>query len=597
MREAASARRKNRPYRGNAVNAYSGNYVIVGPPGTGKTTFLARQVQKIVDRRPAANVGGQGTSRSPVLVCSLTRAAAAEIAGREMAIPAGAVGTLHAHAYRQLGRPPVAEAHADEWNEAHPNYRIGNTAPATDEPDWDRSQRPDANAPGALAYEEYHLLRARCVPRRHWGKRDVEGFAQAWEMWKALNGYVDFTDMIDVAIRDRVPPPLTPDVILADEAQDHSALEHRLLTAWGDDAGCIMSAGDPWQAIYCWRGADPTIFGSDRIPDDRRRVLGRSYRIPAAVHRLATSWVRQLTTWEPIDYSPRQDAGGEPIEGEVSRCNEGNWTEPAALIDMAERWLEDGESVMFLASCGYLLGPLLMRLRERGMPFANPWRRSRGDWNPFARKRGVRMIDRVWAFLQNDMSFAQDAWDCWRTETMARIAHVLRADGTLRRGAKKAIRSAAECDPSREITDDDLLAWFERDALGDLQALQRERNEGMDPPPARDLAEWMVSRVAAKDEKRATYAASALCRCGPALIDQDPPIYVGTIHSFKGAEADNCILFPDLSLAGGNEWAAGDKARDAVVRLFYVGITRARKRLVLAAGKGRQAPIAPFIGE
>ena len=59
-----------------------------------------------------------------------------------------------------------------------------------------------------------------------------------------------------------------------------------------------------------------------------------------------------------------------------------------------------------------------------------------------------------------------------------------------------------------------------------------------------------------------------------------PQIILGTIHSFTGAEADIVYLFPDISPAGGKEWVGGGEGRDAIVRMFYVGMTRAREQLV-----------------
>ena len=54
---------------------------------------------------------------------------------------------------------------------------------------------------------------------------------------------------------------------------------------------------------------------------------------------------------------------------------------------------------------------------------------------------------------------------------------------------------------------------------------------------------------------------------------------VGTIHSVKGGQADCVYLFPDLSQAGDAQYARFGHSRDSVIRLFYVGATRAREVL------------------
>jgi superfamily I DNA/RNA helicase len=87
---------------------------VIGPPGCGKTTWLSRQVQRAV---------GEGKD---VLVASLTRAAAAEAAGRNLPIPPRNVGTLHSHCYQSLGRPTLAvdKKHVEDWNSRHPEWAL-----------------------------------------------------------------------------------------------------------------------------------------------------------------------------------------------------------------------------------------------------------------------------------------------------------------------------------------------------------------------------------------------------------------------------------------------------------------------------------------
>jgi superfamily I DNA/RNA helicase len=62
---------------------------------------------------------------------------------------------------------------------------------------------------------------------------------------------------------------------------------------------------------------------------------------------------------------------------------------------------------------------------------------------------------------------------------------------------------------------------------------------------------------------------------------EDPGVVVGTIHSVKGGQADVVYLFPDLSRAGNAQYDVAGVFRDSVIRLFYVGATRARETLYI----------------
>ena len=76
---------------------------------------------------------------------------------------------------------------------------------------------------------------------------------------------------------------------------------------------------------------------------------------------------------------------------------------------------------------------------------------------------------------------------------------------------------------------------------------------------------------------------------GPAALEETPKVIVGTIHSVKGGEADAVFLFPDLSQAGDAAYQRVGPARDAVIRLFYVGVTRARQALYLCQRESAMA--------
>jgi DNA helicase-2/ATP-dependent DNA helicase PcrA len=76
----------------------------------------------------------------------------------------------------------------------------------------------------------------------------------------------------------------------------------------------------------------------------------------------------------------------------------------------------------------------------------------------------------------------------------------------------------------------------------------------------------------------------ALLRRGT-RISGKAPIRLSTIHGAKGGEADNVLLLTDLSTKFAKEY---ERNADDIHRLFYVGVTRARKSLHIVLPKNEQ---------
>jgi len=70
---------------------------------------------------------------------------------------------------------------------------------------------------------------------------------------------------------------------------------------------------------------------------------------------------------------------------------------------------------------------------------------------------------------------------------------------------------------------------------------------------------------------------------GLRAVREPPQLFVGTVHSCKGAEADVVAVYPDLSSQGWEEMQFRDS--EAVDRVFYVAATRAREELILCADR------------
>ena len=64
-------------------------------------------------------------------------------------------------------------------------------------------------------------------------------------------------------------------------------------------------------------------------------------------------------------------------------------------------------------------------------------------------------------------------------------------------------------------------------------------------------------------------------------LDDKPRIEVSTIHASKGGERDNVMLLTDLSYGPYRSSQDTLQGRDDEARVYYVGATRAKKKLVI----------------
>jgi superfamily I DNA/RNA helicase len=122
----------------------------------------------------------------------------------------------------------------------------------------------------------------------------------------------------------------------------------------------------------------------------------------------------------------------------------------------------------------------------------------------------------------------------------------------------------------------DLEDWIEAEHLEALFGAVFAAENGN----PRGMLAWLRARLLASKAKAAEFPMAVAARGGGRLRGA-PKCFVGTVHSFKGSEADHVFLFPDLSPAGMREWTAGGVARDSVIRTFYVGLTRARSSVYI----------------
>ena len=332
--------------------------------------------------------------------------------------------------------------------------------------------------------------------------------------YKEGMGLYDFTDMLEHFAKGGDKFCPKFDLCFLDEAQDLSPLQWDIAHLLDRNSKRMYCAGDDDQAIYRWAGADVDHFIN--LPGGSE-TLEQSYRIPSAVHRVAENVVRRITRRFPKKYQPREEPGN------VTRINTIN------ALDMAQGdWL-------ILSQAGYQLTPVAQDLKSNGYLF---------------NYRGHRSIS-------EKISEAVNGWEGLRKgkEVSGKVARIIYSYMSTGERVKRGYKKLPGLDDSDMVKLDELCANYGLLATGDMIWSQ-----AMDKLPDTDRA--YITALLRRGEK----------------FNGMPRITASTIHGSKGGEADNVVLFTDLSPAADNEMRINP---DDMHRVFYVGVTRAKQNLYI----------------
>jgi hypothetical protein len=511
-----------------------------------------------------------------VLLASLTKTAAHELAGRDLPIDARRIGTLHAHAFRAMGGGTVAESKAREWNDwceerGTPGRGACHLrARRTWTTRWTKGRRATTENDGVktdgdVFLETVGTWRARAVPRPIWIVQvQVLRFAEAWDEWKAETGYLDFTDMIETCLRERIPPPVDFDVMFLDETQDSSRLEVMLALQWGALGETLVVAGDVRQNLYEWRGV-----GARRVPGDRprlpgSRVLSQSYRVPAAVHATPVAWAKQLSQDIEAEYHPRRDDGaivaGEVVDGPSLGARSGSSTTRPKPLSWAGRsccsaprgaWSITTSRSYGGTGCCSTIRIARRRALEPDRRSA-PWSRSR------CAARGVLADGR------SDLGAGRGSGRPTRSRRGSS-----RSGRRLREGLQESAPAGEAVTPEQFRAMVPERGALESDVLGRSGLVRVCVDRG----PAQGRPVQVPARRGREARRQGADRAAA-------HHGGDGP------QSVKGGRVGRRATWLRTSLGPAMTRGSIEDTRDQVVRVFYVALTRAREKLVLLRPMG-----------
>lgn len=542
---------------------------IIGGPGCGKTTRLYQLVEQAIKR----------FGPEKIMVCSFTDAAAWNALNRLKSIPGietskekRRIRTLHSFAYRQLGGDTkITEVHfLKEWNKSHPEIRLSDRS--TDD------SNTEVKTLGDTLLAEVQRNRALKKPETEWNIQ-ARNFYGKWRRFKRETGSMDFTDIIQTCLEDERYhcPPNDATVIFVDEAQDLSPLELELIRKWGESATYVFLFYDPNQCIYAWKGARPAALTENPEHIIYREVIENSYRLPKAVHRENLRWMENLPT-AVIEHKPKEAPGIVKVASDITLSSPEQLTHDIA----AQGYIKNGQQVMILTTCGYMLDRIKGRLFAEGIPFGNPYRPDDREWNPLKKSlsdESPNCVDRFRTYLLPDAkTYGEEARLPYASEIKVIVE-------TLRPGILR--------DPQPEQAESQLYGSQLLESLQDPVSIEVIRRLFIPEVAEKILhpdVDWYLKNIRKQYQTKVTsYAVDVYKRFGGIILVSTPtypPVIIGTVHSVKGGEADIVYLFPDLSPAGWEQYHG--QGRGAVVRTIYVGQTRAKVELVLCGSQSKK---------
>ena len=531
------------PEQRAAAQAVRGPVCILAGAGTGKTRAITHRI--------AYAVAIEAVAPETVLAVTFTARAAGELRTRLRALGAGGVQarTFHAAALRQLsyfapqilgGPMPDVASNSIRWvSQAANRLRL-----RTDKTELrDLASEIDWAKSSLISPEQYTVAAAKVNRGISMTPAKVAEVYAGYEDVKRRNNEIDFSDLLLIMAGALEEIPEVARAVRAqyryfviDEYQDVSPIQQRLLDAWlgGREDVCVV--GDPNQTIYSFAGARPSYlleFG-ERYPQAQVVRLERDYRSTPQIVDLANRLIAAggQTSAAQLRLIGQRADGPKPTFAE----HDDEVAEATAVASAAKRLIAEGTTPAEIA--------VLFRINAQSEVYEQALTEA---GIPYVLRGGEKFFERAEV-----------------REAIVLLRGAARADD----GSVPLPQSVSEVLSS--------VGWNpEHPPAG---GAARERWESR--AALVNLAEQFIIDLpqARLDEFNADLAQRAASQHAPTVQG----VTLASLHSAKGLEWDAVFLVGVTDQTMPIQHATTPEQLAEERRLFYVGITRARQRLMLS---------------
>ena len=312
---------------------------IIGPPGTGKTTFIANYLQNHIE-----------DFEMPI-VLSFSRSASQEVINRGFDS-----STYHSLAltllksYLDRNHPVIKRINRSFGVSFMPQrlffHKMG------------ISYNMYGPSKGNYIMRHYAQTIRKMVAERKTIREAIEsvddGYLRTvftrYIIFKEEKKFFDFDDLLLLLIKyNEIVPHF--DLLIEDESQDSNPIQDYIFRMFANSADEVLYVGDPNQNIYSFNGAVPELF--ETRPANKIEVLSKSHRVPDNIVQEANSLLDQMGI-------KTYKFEGTDVDGKLIYTSDGKYL--AKAVQLAKK----GYTVAVLYRTNYKKQQIISRLSKAG---------------------------------------------------------------------------------------------------------------------------------------------------------------------------------------------------------------------------------------
>ena len=400
---------------------------------------------------------------------------------------------------------------------------------------------------------------------------------------KVTHKQIDFDDLVPLAIQILKKSKIARNAIrqtysdvFLDEFQDCTDKQYELLKLAFQGTGIRLTAvGDTKQKIMGWAGALDGIFKTFAADFSATPLnLYLNFRSKPRLLHLQNEIIR---VFDPASVMPEEQIAGD--EGEVLAWDfEDSRQEAEYLAEQIAAWLQTEQTphseiaVLISKQPDLYANHLIAQLEARGIPYRNEQQLQDITTEPAARL----VVDYLSCIYGNR---EPKAWVRMMTLLVPFADDEIQAN--TRRDFDRLIKAQRKSTSLLELIDNPYSGWWES-ARGFLNKIPRETLVALSP----DYESPFRLKEVVRDTKGRI---EELLKIEPELpkalerFAADKAVRILTIHKSKGLEFDTVIV---LGVENQTFWGKPDLERCA----YFVGVSRAKRRLVVTMSKHRETP-------